>query len=63
MSDGRLLTLREVADYLRVSQVTIRRWTNAGRLRCYRPGGSSGRRLFSLKQILTFLASHEVASR
>jgi len=57
-----MLTLQEVASYLRVSPATIRRWTNSGQLRCYRPGGGSGRRRFSLEQIRTFLASHEVAS-
>ncbi len=55
----RLLTLEEVAALLRVSQATVRRWTNAGRLPCYRPGGRSGRRLFSSAQLRAFLAQHE----
>jgi excisionase family DNA binding protein len=56
--DG-LLTLEEVAAYLRVSRATVRRWTDAGRLRCYRPGGVRGRRLFSQEHIRRFLAEHE----
>ena len=55
----RLLTIQEVAAYLRVSQATIRRWTNAGRLRCYRLGGQTSRRLFSIGQLQTFLAQYE----
>ena len=56
---GQLLTLEEVAAYLRVSPATIRRWTNAGRLPCYRPGGAGSRRLFSPEQVFTFLANSE----
>ena len=54
-----LLTLEEAARYLRVSKATIRRWTNSGRLRCYRLGGKAGRRLFSLEHIQGFLAMSE----
>ena len=61
--EHRLWTLYEVAVYLRVSRATVRRWTNTGRLCCYRLGGSGGRRLFSPEQIREFLARHEVASR
>ncbi len=60
MAATRLLTLEEVAAYLRVSRATVRRWTNAGRLRCYRPGGAEGRRLFSQEHVREFLAKHEV---
>ena len=51
----RLLTIQEVADYLRVSSATVRRWTRAGRLASYRPGGRYGRVLFSEKQVRAFL--------
>lgn len=40
----RLLTISEAADYLSVSKVTIRRWTNAGRLACVRLGPRGERR-------------------
>ena len=50
-----LLTLEEVAAYLRVSTATVRRWTNAGKLTCYRIGGNRERR-FSREAILAFIA-------
>ncbi len=53
-----LWTLEEVAGYLRVSAATVRRWTNAGKLPCYRIGGNKERR-FSKQQVLSFLAEHE----
>jgi|TARA_B110000908_G_scaffold170552_1_gene230482 excisionase family DNA binding protein len=39
-----LLTISEAADLLNVSKVTIRRWTNDGRLRCSRVGSRKERR-------------------
>ena len=58
-TNGQLLTLEEVAEYLRVSKATVRRWTNSGRLPCYRLGGNGGRRLFSSEQLQAFLAACE----
>jgi excisionase family DNA binding protein len=58
-SNQKLLTLEEVAEYLRVSKATIRRLTNRGKLSCYRLGGKSGKRLFSPDQVLAFLAGCE----
>ena len=52
-----LLTLEEVAAYLRVSPATVRRWTNTGRLPCYRFGPSRQRR-FSRESISAFVAQH-----
>lgn len=40
----RLLNVKEAADFLNVSEMTIRRWTNSGALRCYRVGGKRERR-------------------
>ena len=56
---GQLLTLEEVAEYLRVSKATVRRWTNSGKLPCYRLGSKAGRRLFSLEQVQQFLTANE----
>ncbi len=58
----RLWTLREVAEFLRVSPATIRRWTKSGSLPFYRPGGK-GRRLFSPQHIRAFLAKCEQGKR
>jgi excisionase family DNA binding protein len=55
---GQLWTLDEVAAYLRVSPTTIRRWTNAGKLPCYRLG-TKGERRFSAEKVALFLAEHE----
>jgi excisionase family DNA binding protein len=40
----RLLTLDEAAQYLRVSKMSLRRWTNDGRLSCHRVGVRGERR-------------------
>jgi excisionase family DNA binding protein len=40
MNDQRLLTVREVADRLRSSPETVRRWLRQGKLRGFRPGGT-----------------------
>ena len=40
----RLLDIREAAEYLHVSEMTIRRWTNSGALKCFRVGGKRERR-------------------
>lgn len=39
-----LLTVKEAAKLLHVSEMTIRRWTNAGHLSCYRIGPKRERR-------------------
>ena len=50
----RLLNIKEAAQILNVSQMTIRRWTNAGSLRCYRIGGKHERR-FKLQDLHEYL--------
>jgi transcriptional repressor of dcmA and dcmR len=55
---SQLMTAEEVADYFRVSVATVRRWTNAGKLSCYRIGGNRERR-FSPEQVRAFLTQHE----
>lgn len=49
-----LLDIREAAEFLRVSETSLRRWTNAGRLRCLRIGGRRERR-FRRVDLLAFL--------
>lgn len=39
-----LLDVKDAAAFLNVSEMTIRRWTNSGRLKCYRLGGRRDRR-------------------
>lgn len=50
----RLWTIDDVAAYLCVSRATVRRWTNAGLLSCYRLGGSRQRR-FTREAVLAFV--------
>jgi excisionase family DNA binding protein len=40
MAEERLLTVREVAERIRTSPQTVRRWLQQGRLRGFRPGGT-----------------------
>ena len=50
----RLLNIKDAAEFLNVSEITIRRWTNAGKLKCYRVGGKRERRFYmsDLKELL-----------
>lgn len=43
----RLLNINEAAEILNVCEMTVRRWTNAGLLHCYRVGGKRERRFRS----------------
>ncbi len=51
-----LLNVKEAAEYLNVSEMTIRRWTNSGSLACYRVGGRRARR-FKISDLTAFLES------
>jgi len=50
----RLLDIREAAEFLHVSEMSIRRWTNSGALKCYRLGGKRERR-FHMRDMEEFL--------
>ena len=52
----RLLDIKEAAEILNVSEMTLRRWTNAGHLHCYRVGGRRARR-FKIEDLNEYLAS------
>jgi len=55
-NDRRLVfTSSQAAEYLGVSLATIRRWTDAGHVACYRTPG--GQRRFSRAQLDRFIAS------
>ena len=55
----RFLTIGEAAEFLHVSEVSLRRWTNSGKLRCFRIGGRSERR-FLIEDLLAFMPSTNV---
>jgi len=50
----RFLTITEAAEFLQVSETSLRRWTNSGKLRCFRVGGRSERR-FLQEDLLAFM--------
>jgi transcriptional repressor of dcmA and dcmR len=50
----RLLDIKDAAEFLNVSETTIRRWTNSGTLKCYRVGGKRERR-FRMRDLLDVL--------
>jgi excisionase family DNA binding protein len=49
-----LLNIKETAQVLNVSEMSIRRWTNSGKLNCYRVGGKRERR-FHMRDLQEFL--------
>ena len=50
----KFLTITEAADYLKVSKTSLRRWTNNGKLTCYRVGHRNERR-FLLDDLVAFM--------
>ncbi|MGO9488864.1 MAG: MerR family transcriptional regulator [Solirubrobacteraceae bacterium] len=50
-----VFTSSQAADYLGVSLATVRRWTDAGHISCYRTPG--GQRRFSRTQLDRFISS------
>lgn len=58
--DTELLDIKQAAELLRVSETSLRRWTNAGRLPCFRVGGKRERR-FRRADLLAFLEGQAAA--
>jgi excisionase family DNA binding protein len=54
--EKRFLTIAEAARFLQVSQTSLRRWTNSGKLRSFRVGGRNERR-FLKDDLLAFMSS------
>ena len=57
----RILTVKEVAELLRVHPQTVRRWADSGELKYYQ-FSSKGRRRFMLQDVMEFLDRHSKAS-
>jgi len=57
----KFLTIEEAAAFLHVSETSLRRWTNNGKLPCYRVGGRSERR-FLMEDLLAFMRSRTTSS-
>ena len=54
----RFLTISEAAGFLHVSEISLRRWTNSGKLRCFRVGGRNERR-FLVEDLIAFMPSKD----
>jgi len=52
----RFLTIAEAAEFLHVSETSLRRWTNSGKLPSFRIGGRNERR-FLMDDLLAFMPS------
>lgn len=57
----RILTVKEVADFLRVHPQTVRRWADSGELKYYQ-FSSKGHRRFMMQDVMEFLDRHSKAS-
>lgn len=57
----RLLNIKEAAEFLNVSEMTVRRWTNNGLLNCYRVGGRRARR-FRIEDLTDFIETDQVTA-
>ena len=57
----KFLTIEEAAAFLHVSATSLRRWTNSGKLPCYRVGGRSERR-FLMEDLLAFMQSRTTST-
>src|SRR5579885_1283547 len=57
----KFLTIEEAAAFLHVSETSLRRWTNSGKLPCYRVGGRSERR-FLMEDLLAFMRARTTPS-
>lgn len=56
----KLLNIKEAAEFLNVSEMTIRRWTNGGRLPCFRVGGKRERR-FKFQDLHAYIEGRAVS--
>jgi excisionase family DNA binding protein len=62
MSDGeQALTVSEVAERLRASEDTVRRWLREGKLRGVRPGGTKTGWRVTVSEIGRFLSGEDAA--
>ena len=53
-----VISIKEAAAYLNVSEMSIRRWTNNGKLKCFRVGQKRERR-FKIEDLQAFLQKDE----
>lgn len=56
-----LLNIKEAASLLNVSEISLRRWTDSGKMPCFRIGGKRERR-FRRQDLLNFLESQNTTT-
>lgn len=52
---SKLLTIKEAAKFLKVSEMSLRRWTNSGKLNCLRVGKKNERR-FKEEDLIAYIS-------
>ena len=57
-----LLDIQQAAQFLHVSETSLRRWTNSGRLACLRVGGKRERR-FRRADLVAFMEHQPVSQK
>lgn len=55
-SEGELLDIKQAANLLNVSEASLRRWTDSGKLPCYRVGAQRARR-FRREDLVAFISA------
>ena len=60
-TDAELLNIKEAAALLKVSEASLRRWTNSGRLACLRLGAKRERR-FRREDLMSFLEDRDATA-
>jgi transcriptional repressor of dcmA and dcmR len=58
----KLLNIKEAAEFLNVTEMTVRRWTNSGKLRCFRVGGKRERR-FKSQDLQAYIEGRAVSPK
>lgn len=61
-NEAELLNIKQAASLLKVSEISLRRWTDAGKLPCFRVGGRRERR-FRQVDLLAFLEDQTDTTR
>lgn len=56
----KLLNIKEAAEFLNVAEMTVRRWTNGGKFRCFRVGGKRERR-FRVQDLHAYVEGRAVS--
>jgi len=59
--DDKLLTVKQIADYLQINPMTVYKWTSQGRIPCIKLSGNLVR--FDMEKVKKWLATMEQKGR